>query len=246
MTQTKDHYSYRIYADAKVAREFDADRFGGKIGEWIRESQERAVFSNLPPVTGWKVIDVGAGTGRFTIPFLEAGAEVTACDASSEMLKVLEAKRSDPKLHVNIVDAHELPFADQSFQCALAFRILLHVVNWRKALAELCRVSSDWLVFDMPPQHGFLRLAPVWHSVRRRFSSNVQSYRTFRHKEIREQLRDCSFEIVTIDPGFFLPLAIHRLIRSIQFTRFSESLFARLGLTRLAGSPFTIIARRRK
>ena len=242
----KDHYSYRIYADPEVAKTFDAERFGGKIGELIRETQEKAVFTTLPSVKGWKVIDVGAGTGRFAIPFLEAGAAVTACDASAEMLRVLQQKRGDTHLHVQVVDAHKLPFAEQTFDCAVAFRILLHVMDWEKALSELCRVSRDWIVFDMPPRHGFLLLAPIWHGIHGLFSANTQAYRTFRVSEVEKHLRNCSFEIVSFDAGFFLPLAIHRVIQSAQFTRMTEKFFGRIGLTRIAGSPYTVFARRCK
>jgi peptidoglycan/xylan/chitin deacetylase (PgdA/CDA1 family)/2-polyprenyl-3-methyl-5-hydroxy-6-metoxy-1,4-benzoquinol methylase len=41
---------------------------------------------------GVRVLELGAGTGLFTLAMAEAGAVVTALDASSDMLKVLEAK----------------------------------------------------------------------------------------------------------------------------------------------------------
>lgn len=246
MTQTKHHYSYRIYADPQVAKTFDADRFGGKIGGLIRQAQENAVFSVLKDVRGWKIIDVGAGTGRLTVPLLEAGAEVTACDASAEMLNVLKQKTDDPKLSIQVIDAHELPFPDRAFDCSLAFRILLHVIDWRQTLSELCRVSKDWVVFDLPPRHGFLIFAPLWHRIRRLLSSDVQAYRTFSMSEVEQLLNKNGLDIVTIDPGFFLPLALHRFLRSTTFTRASERFFAGIGLTGIAGSPYTVFARRRK
>lgn len=247
MNQAKDHYSYRVYADPSTARGFDADRFGGSIGEVIKRTQEQAVFTTLSGVKGWKVIDVGAGTGRFTIPFLEAGAsEVAACDASQQMLDVLQEKVKDPRLAVHIADAHQLQFADRHFDCALSFRMLLHVIDWKKALSELCRVSDQWVVFDFPPRHGFLLLAPLFHRVRSLFSSNVQKYRTFRIHEVMAELDRNGFEVVTIDPGFFLPLIVYRTLHSRTLMIGAERLFGALGLTRLAGSPFTLFARRRK
>ena len=247
MDQAKKHYSYRIYADPSVARKFDADRFGGTIGQVIKAKQENAVFSVLPPVKDWKLIDVGAGTGRFTIPFLELGAEVTACDASEAMLQVLRDKTKSDRLKLVIADAHHLKFPDRSFHCAVSFRMLLHVVDWKKALSELCRVSQDWVVFDLPPHHGFVRMAPLLHQVKRLlFAGRVQSYRTFRMKEVQGELQKSGFEIVSADCGFFLPLVIHRLLHSKRFTDSSERFFSNMGLTRRFGSPFTLFARRSK
>lgn len=245
MTQ-KEHYSYRVYADPKVAETFDKKRFGGAIGELVKRTQEQLVFSQLPNVKGWKVADIGAGTGRLTIPFLELGAEVTACDASEHMLRVLQEKTKNPNLKTVVIDAHQLQFPDHNFNCVLSFRLLMHVVDWKKALSEICRISGDWIVMDLPPRRGFLRLVPIWHRIRKLFSSTVQSYRVFPLEDVKQELQRNGFEIVSMDSGFFLPLVVHRLIHNAGFTKSSEEFFARLGLTRVAGSPCTIFARRKK
>ena len=246
MNSAKDHYSYRIYEDPEVARTFDKERFGGPVGEFIKQTQEQAVFSILSDVSNWSVIDVGAGTGRFTIPFLERGAIVTACDASEHMLQVLQSKTTLSGLQTKIVDAHELPFPEKSFHCAISFRILMHLPDWKKALSELCRVSKDWLIFDFPPKRGFLTFAPLVHLVKKPFSKKLQAYRVLPVCEVREHLGNQGFEIQTVDQGFFLPITAHRIVGSSGFTRESEKVFFRMGLTRHFGSPVTIFARRKK
>ena len=97
--EAKDHYSIRVYAEPEVARAFDRERFSGAIGEFIKKTQENLVFSRLPEVKGWKVADIGAGTGRVTIPFLEAGASVSACDASVPMLEVLKEAEKEMRMY---------------------------------------------------------------------------------------------------------------------------------------------------
>jgi len=247
MDSAKDHYSYRVYADPETARTFDQGRFGGPIGEYIKHAQESAVFSILPAVAGWNVIDVGAGTGRFTIPFLQKGANVTACDASEHMLQVLQSKAAAlPRLQTQIVDAHSLPFADQSFNCAASFRILMHLLDWKTALTELCRVSKDWLVFDFPPKRGFLTFAPAFHIVKQRFTKNYQPYKVLSICHVREHLRTQGFEIQTVDHGLFLPITVHRIVGSQRFTRVSEKFLSSIGLTRHFGAPLTVFARRSK
>ena len=226
MGSANDHYSYRVYADPETARNFDRERFGGQIGEYIKHAQESAVFSVLPDVAGWNVLDIGAGTGRFTIPFLEKGAHVAACDASEHMLQILQSKAQGfPHLQTQIVDAHHLPFADQIFDCAVSFRILMHLIDWKKALTELCRVSKDWVLFDFPPKRGFLTFAPAFHIVKQRFTKHYQPYKVLSICQIREHLKSQGFEIQNADHGFFLPIAVHRMIGSLGFTRGSEKLF---------------------
>ena len=245
MSSAKNHYSYRVYADPKTARTFDQQRFGSAIGEFIKKTQEKVVFSTLPDVSGWKVIDVGAGTGRFTIAFLERGAAVTACDASEEMLKVLQSKLPEGgNVETKAIDAQDLTFADKSFDCAISFRLLMHVIDWKKALSEICRVSSDWLIFDFPANRGFLRLTPIFHFLRKPFATNLQPYKVLSSREIEQVLRLNNFKIVSRDDGYFLPIVVHRILHSPAFSRAAENVLGKLGLTRLFGSPVTIFARR--
>ena len=244
MDSAKNHYSYRVYADPETAQSFDQLRFGNAIGEFLKQTQEQLVFLYLPDVSGWQVIDIGAGTGRLTIPFLEKGAQVTACDASEEMLKVLQAKTKSSKLQTQVVDAQDLPFPDNNFDCAISFRLLMHVIDWKKALAEFCRVSRDWVIIDLPPRRGFLRFAPLFHLLKKPFVKKLQAYKVLPLHEVEEQLQQQHFEIVARDNGFFLPIFAHRMIRSTRFTKSSEKLFRYLGLTQLFGSPATIFARR--
>lgn len=246
MSQIKEHYSYRVYADPETARSFDTERFGGAIGEWLKETQEQLVFGLLPDVSGWRIIDVGAGTGRFTIPLIQKNAKVVACDASSEMLNVLHEKLRSENLQILVGDAHKLEFPDGTFDCAMSFRMLMHVLDWKQALGELCRVSKDWVVFDFPPRRGFLFFAPVWHRFCALFKSNVQAYHTLPISQVRTELARWGFELVSRDSGFFLPVVVHRTVGSASFTRLSERFFGAIGLTRLAGSPVTFFARRKK
>lgn len=57
------------------------------------------------------VLELMAGTGRLTIPLLEAGIQVTAVDFSAEMLAVLRPKLSQKGLNAVITYA---PFVDDS------------------------------------------------------------------------------------------------------------------------------------
>lgn len=246
MKETSEHYSYRIYADPAVARSFDASRFGGPIGTLIKDMQESLIFTMLPDVRGWKLIDVGAGTGRLTLPFLMRGAKVTACDASPQMLEVLKEKTNNSELNVLVSDAHRLDVGDKDFDCAISSRMLMHVLDWKKAVAELCRVSKDWVIFDFPPRRFFLLTTPFWHFMRGLVQKDVQKYRTFGVRQMRNELERNGFEVMYIDHGFFLPLWIHRKISSRGFTTSIESWFRVMGLTRFGGSPLMFFARRKK
>jgi demethylmenaquinone methyltransferase/2-methoxy-6-polyprenyl-1,4-benzoquinol methylase len=92
---------------------------------------------------GNRVLDVGGGTGRNAGPLAEAGARVTVCDSSLEMLRQACAK-SLPAVHA---DARRLPFADGSFERVIVVDAFHHFVNPTPevaqpiAAAEMARVT---------------------------------------------------------------------------------------------------------
>lgn len=89
-------------------------------------------------------LEIGAGTGYFSLNLLAAGAIATATctDISPGMLARLEANADRLGLAVETAqaDAEALPFADRSFDLVLGHAVLHHVPNLDRAASELFRV----------------------------------------------------------------------------------------------------------
>ena len=85
-----------------------------------------------------RTLEIGAGTGRFTVPLRAAGVEVFGVDISAAMLSKLREK--DPAAPTLRADATRLPFRDGAFGAALAVHVLHLIPAWRQAVAELVRV----------------------------------------------------------------------------------------------------------
>ncbi|MBS21727.1 MAG: hypothetical protein CL739_06495 [Chloroflexi bacterium] len=60
-------------------------------------------YTNKFKELGGKVLEIGCGTGRVTIPLLEAGADITAVDYSQKMLEQLESKIGSTNVSIEIV-----------------------------------------------------------------------------------------------------------------------------------------------
>ena len=98
----------------------------------------------LKPVSGDTVLDIGCGTGRHLHKLTEAGIAPTGLDASVYMLDVAENKiGQSADLHHG--HAENLPFDDNSFNCAIFMNALEFVEDPRQAIAEACRVTKDRL-----------------------------------------------------------------------------------------------------
>jgi ubiquinone/menaquinone biosynthesis C-methylase UbiE len=240
----QDHYSYRVYADAGMAEAFDGLRFSGPIGQLIANTQEEVIAGFLNPIAGRTVLDVGTGTGRAAIALARRGARVTGVDASAEMLVVADRRARDAGVEVAFLsgDAHGLGFGDRSFDAVVCLRVLMHTPDWQRSLAELCRVARDRVVFDYPSLWSAAALQASARRVAHGFGARVEAYRVFRRASIAAALTREGFQLAGEHHQFVLPIALHKRLNSEAATRRVERMFSRIGLTRLFGSPVTVVA----
>ena len=92
-----------------------------------------------------KILDVGAGTGRYSVPLSEEGYDVTAVELVKHNLGRLKAKNSAVKAYQG--NAMKLSrFADNSFDAVLLFGPMYHLLEKDeqcKALNEAKRVVKE-------------------------------------------------------------------------------------------------------
>ena len=86
-----------------------------------------------------RVLDAGAGTGRFSVPLLKAGCEVVALDISPAMLRIAQ-RNSGGALPGVVGDLLALPFADAAFDSVVSITVVEHLPHYREAFAEFVRV----------------------------------------------------------------------------------------------------------
>jgi SAM-dependent methyltransferase len=98
------------------------------------------LFADFAGVDGGRVLDVGAGTGMLTQELLRRGAEVVAAEPSAEFCAGLRERF--PTLEVREAPAESLPFADASFDAALAQLVVAFMADAPRAVAEMARVAG--------------------------------------------------------------------------------------------------------
>jgi 2-polyprenyl-3-methyl-5-hydroxy-6-metoxy-1,4-benzoquinol methylase len=242
----RSHYSYTHYADKTVAEGFDALRFGGPIGKYLLETQEGLLLASLAPFEGRRMLDVGTGTGRAAITLARQGAAVTGVDASAQMLSVARSRAAAAGFSIDFVpgDAHHLPFAERSFDAAVCLRVIMHTPDWGRCLAELCRVSRGRIVVDFPALPSAAALESGARRLALALGSRTEAYRVLSERRVRQALGRQGFPVVSVHRQFVLPIAFHKALGSIGFTRGLEGALAAVGLLRLFGSPVTLVAER--
>jgi demethylmenaquinone methyltransferase/2-methoxy-6-polyprenyl-1,4-benzoquinol methylase len=172
-----------------VARMFDAvaaryDRMNAVMTFGQERRWRRTVADALAAAPGMRVLDLAAGTGASSMPFVEAGADVVACDFSLGMLTV--GHRQHAGLRFVAGDALRLPFRDGAFDAVTISFGLRNVVDVAAALAELARVTRPAgrlvvLETSQPPARALragnrIYTDHVMPRIARLFSSDPASY----------------------------------------------------------------------
>ncbi len=174
----------RRYHDAAAA-EYD-QKWGVQFGPVGRDQVLGKLAKLLGPRPGRfaQSLEIGAGTGYFSLNLLQAGVvgEATCTDISPGMLDVLEANAASLGLEVSTdaCEAAALPYADDSFDLVLGHAVLHHLPDLAGAFAEFDRVlrpGGTLLFAGEPsrtgdrlarwPKRAAWKVAPLWRAALR-------------------------------------------------------------------------------
>jgi SAM-dependent methyltransferase len=157
----------------------------GKVGQGQVVGKLRKLLGSAALTRGFdRSLEVGAGTGYFSLNLLRAGVvrEATCTDISPGMVRTLAANAERLGLEVRALraDAESLPFRDQSFDLVLGHAVLHHLPDLERAFSEFHRVlrPGGAIVFAGEPsrvgdrlaaipKRGAIAVAPAWRRVLR-------------------------------------------------------------------------------
>jgi Methylase involved in ubiquinone/menaquinone biosynthesis len=228
-------------ADIETSSEDYARRFSGKIGEYFLKVQTEIILNLLAPWPNARVLDVGGGHAQIAVPLIKHGFDVTVTGSSNECRNrldmLLENKNS---FKFKCCDMLTLPFEKNSFDIVLAFRLLPHVDQWQKLIADMCRVSKKVVIVDYPDVRSFNFISEQLFKVKKSIEGNTRPFRCFNRAEILSEFAKNGFITPLLRPEFFIPMVLHRVVKIVSFSAVLEYLCCLSGLTHFFGSPVVI------
>ncbi|HSD24457.1 MAG TPA: class I SAM-dependent methyltransferase [Solirubrobacterales bacterium] len=116
----------------------------GDIGQDQVACKLRKALGRRPERPFGDALEIGAGTGYFSLNLLQSGLirRATATDISPGMLATLEENASRLGLDVETAaaEAETLPFPDESFDLVFGHAVLHHIPDLQRAFSEFARV----------------------------------------------------------------------------------------------------------
>jgi len=130
----------------EAAESYDA-KWGidfGATGQRQVAAKLRKALGEEPERPFERALEIGAGTGYFSLNLLKLGTvrQATATDISPGMLATLRSSAARLGLEVETVvtDAERLPFPDESFDLVFGHAVLHHIPDLARAMSEFRRV----------------------------------------------------------------------------------------------------------
>jgi ubiquinone/menaquinone biosynthesis C-methylase UbiE len=173
--------------------EYDQWRLVDPRGVLLSE-HDVALFRELLPTPppGARVLEIGAGTGRFTLPALNTGLNLVAADINESLLTSLRRKIQElgleARCEVRNENIFELSYPNDTFDLVYTLHVIprfLELADQRSALLEVARVIKPGgkLLFNYRSTRSFYNLAYSGHATN--------------PDDVASVLRDAGMRIVT-------------------------------------------------
>jgi ubiquinone/menaquinone biosynthesis C-methylase UbiE len=110
------------------------------VGRLVKKYETELLLDMLTPRQDECILDVGCGTGVFSMDVLSCGARIVGLDISHPMLVRAADKTADHQFAGVVGDMVSLPFPDESFDKVFSMTAIEFVVDAEQAVSELNRV----------------------------------------------------------------------------------------------------------
>jgi glycosyltransferase involved in cell wall biosynthesis/ubiquinone/menaquinone biosynthesis C-methylase UbiE len=208
----KDFYSAKTHA-----RDYNKIRFGNSGGRLIDDWEKSILLEMIDGHPKDKpIIEVAAGTGRFSLMLAHMGYRVIALDHSMEMLLQIQAAAQEEGLDITCIrgDAFQMPFADDTFPTVFSMRFVWHYKAMHAAISELARIARDHVVIDLINRFslGMLTMSVANHLVRRELYTELTS-----RGKIEKFFKHAALVPVLHRSAFFFPYIAYRKLSPLAF-----------------------------
>jgi len=168
------------------------------------------IVNGLPVKNGMAIIDLGCGTGvLFDLLRRRVGETGSVTGVDFSMAMVQKAHRNFPFGNINVVDADAamLPFADSTFDMAVAFAAFPHFSDPQKAIDETHRVLKPKTSFHIIHLVSSKELSELHH----RIGGVVAHDEIPPANKLRDMLNTSKFTGIVIEdhPGLYLATAVN-------------------------------------
>jgi ubiquinone biosynthesis O-methyltransferase len=113
-----------------------------KLGQFVDDVETRCAFELLDLKSGSKILEVGSGSGNFSVKLAKMRYKVVGIDSSIEMLNLAKNKadKNGVSIEFKHMDATKLLFENESFDVVLSMAAFEFIPDSNKVMDEMMRI----------------------------------------------------------------------------------------------------------
>jgi len=194
---------------------------------WEQKQEVEDVYSNIDRIVDQisaitdlkskKVMEIGAGTGRDSFPFLKQGAEVYVLDYSPAAIRIISRLNAENSIKVNAIlgDAFSIPVADNSMDIVFHQGLLEHFKDPLTLLKENVRVlkPGGLLLVDVPQKyHYYTVIKHILIALGKWFAGWETQ---FSINELKKLAEESGVQVISQYGSWKRPSLMYRIVREI-------------------------------
>lgn len=192
----------------KDAASYDIERFSNIQGSIIDQIQKKIVNGVFGSNKNKLVLDLGCGTGRFSIELERHGLQIVSVDPSLLMLKEITKKiKKDDNITLIQGIAHQLPFKDSSFDGCICINVMDHIKEPQIIFSEVSRIlkKDGHFLFNFSNYYSFYLPFAIYINYSKKSLLNDVFTEWHKYSRIRDYLNDTRIKIEKIYGHLLFP-----------------------------------------
>jgi ubiquinone/menaquinone biosynthesis C-methylase UbiE len=155
-------------------------------------------LEKITPLSGKKIIEMGAGSGATSIKMSSIGAALTCLDYSDQSLGLIEKNCKEATVDISLLkaDVENLPIKDSCYDICFHQGLLEHFRNPLKQLKEQFRIlkSGGLLLVDVPQLYSLYTIVKKYKMMRKIWFAGWET--EYKHEQLKKLLLSVGFEYV--------------------------------------------------
>lgn len=175
--ELQEYWDYVALEAKDFERALRLEKWKGAARNWLADYADKRAKDFILKVVNEvikldrfaKVLDIGCGSGKWSIIFAKKCSSVTAIDINPNMVLLAEenAKKENLKtINFHVMDVSRLNIPDETHDLVNCVTVLQHIFdddNWRRAIQEIARVAKNGgyiLLFEVAPNIAIRKRTP--------------------------------------------------------------------------------------